>query len=87
MAAEAKRLNDVWARPTAQLLEDERKAAECDTATARAETAERKLAEARKVLVEAMTKVENDRTLYTREWQMWLADARAALTEQDQDHG
>jgi hypothetical protein len=46
MAAEAKRLNDVWARPTAQLLEDERKAAECDTAIVRAETAERKLANA-----------------------------------------
>jgi hypothetical protein len=52
-----------------------------------ADDAERKLAEARKVLVEAMTKVENDRTLYTPEWQMWLADARAALTEKDQDHG
>ncbi len=28
---------------------------------------------------EAITKVENDRTLWTPEWQIWLADAKAAL--------
>ena len=33
------------------------------------------------VLEEAIIKIENDRTLWTPEWQVWLADARAAFAK------
>jgi len=32
------------------------------------------------VVAEALTKVENDRTMWTEEWLIWAQDARAALT-------
>ena len=35
----------------------------------------------RHVINEALTKQENDRTLWTPEWQIWASDARAALKE------
>lgn len=37
------------------------------------------LAAAEAALREAAIKVENDRTLWTPEWQTWLIDARTAL--------
>ena len=38
-----------------------------------------------KELTEALTKVENDRTLWSPEWQGWLLDARAALSVQPEE--
>jgi hypothetical protein len=35
----------------------------------------------RKVVSEALTKVENDRTMWNEEWLIWAQDARAALEE------
>jgi hypothetical protein len=45
----------------------------------RAEASEARVAELSKVLAEAVVKVENDRTMWNGEWQVWLLDARAAL--------
>ncbi len=35
------------------------------------------------VVAEALTKVENDRTMWTEEWLIWAQDARAALNTQE----
>ena len=52
-------------------------------AIAERDAAIREAAAYREALKEALTKQENDRTLWTPEWQMWAADARAALTQGD----
>lgn len=38
-----------------------------------------------RLLNEATIKIENDRTLWTEEWQRWLADVRAILQENPND--
>jgi hypothetical protein len=42
-----------------------------------------RVAELEKALTEAVTKVENDRTMWNGEWQVWLLDARAALAAKE----
>jgi len=38
------------------------------------------------VLNEALIKVENDRTMWSAEWLVWVQDARAALTSQEKQN-